>query len=173
MRLILLLILFSPCVFSQTTAPVGVSITMPSVALFDIEPNNTGFTLNFSAPTDAGNGGISTTNNSKWLNFTSAVVSGSTRSISAQISGTMPSGLNLRLVTGNYVGSGAGALGSPVSPLNLTTSQQTIIDNIGGAYTGNGSSNGYNLSFSLVISDYSLIRSQSATLTIIYTLIDN
>lgn len=175
MRLLLFLILLLyQDLFAQTTASVGVSISLPSIALMDVEPNNSGFSLNLTAPTEAGNPLTTTaTNNSKWLNFTSAVATGTTRRIAAQLSGTLPNGINLKLVTANFAGSGAGTLGSAVSPIYLRSTQQTIINNIGGAYTGNGTGNGYNLTYSLEIANYSLLRNQTANVTIIYTLIDN
>ena len=161
-------------VFAQTTASVGVSISLPSIALMDVEPNNAGFNLNPTAPTEAGNQLTTTaTNNSKWLNFSSAVTTGSTRRIAVQLSGTLPTGINLKLVTATYAGTGAGTLGSPISPIYLSSSQQTIVNNIGGAYTGNGQGNGYNLTYSIEISNYSLLRNQTSTVSIIYTLIDN
>lgn len=166
--------LLSTQAYSQTTSSVGVSIALPSVAMLDIEPNNTGITLNMTSPTEAGNPITNTvTNNTKWLNFTSAVTTSQTRRITAQYSGTMPNGIALRLVTATYAGTGAGTLGSRVSPIVLSTAGQTIINNIGGAFTGNGSGNGYNLTFSLDILNYSQLRQQNTTVTIIYTFIDN
>ncbi|MBL7814149.1 MAG: hypothetical protein JNL70_04010 [Saprospiraceae bacterium] len=160
--------------WTQTTASVGVSISLPSVALLDIEPNNSAISLSLTAPTEGGNQlTATTTNNSKWLNFTSAVSTGTTRRIGVQMSGSLPNGVNLKLTTANYAGSGAGNRGSAVSIVYLSGSQQTIVNNIGGGYTGTGSNNGYNLTYSLEISNYALLRSQSATVTLVYTLIDN
>lgn len=156
------------------TSSVGVSFSLPSVALLDIEPNTNSINLSLTAPTEAGSMVSNTaSNNTKWINFSSAVTPGQTRRVSAQISGVMPNGLNLVLNTSTYSGSGAGTLGNRVSPVTLTASSQTIINGIGGAYTGNGASNGYNLTFTLSISNYSQLRSQSSTVSIIYTLIDN
>lgn len=160
-------------VFGQTSS-VGVSFSNRSVALLDIEPDRNSINLSLTAPTEAGSMVNNTASNStKWINFSSAVTPGQTRRISAQISGTMPNGLSILLNTGTYSGSGAGTLGTPVSLVSLTASGQTIINGIGGAYTGNGGSNGYNLTFTLSISNYSQLRSQSSAVTIIYTLIDN
>ncbi len=156
------------------TSSVGVSFSLPSVALFDIEPNRNSINLTLTVPTEAGSIVSNTaSDNTKWINFSSAVTPGQTRRVSAQISGVMPNGLNLFLNTSTYSGSGAGTLGNRVSPITLTASSQTIINGIGGAFTGNGSSNGYNLTFTLSIGDYGQLRSQSSTVSIIYTLIDN
>jgi hypothetical protein len=96
-----------------------------------------------------------------------------TRRISAQFTGTLPAGVGITLSTANYVGSGAGVLGTAVPIITLSTAPQTIVNSIGGAFTGNGGSTGYNLTFSPILLDYASLRSQSATITVIYTLIDN
>jgi len=175
MRCLLSLIFF--LIINETfgqTSSVGVSFSLPSVALLDIEPNTNSINLSLTAPTEAGSMVTNTaSNNTKWINFSSAVTAGQTRRVSAQISGVMPNGLNLVLNTSTYSGSGAGTLGNRVSPITLTASSQTIINGIGGAFTGNGASNGYNLTFTLSISNYGQLRSQSSTVSIIYTLIDN
>lgn len=159
--------------FGQASS-VGVSFSLPSIALLDIEPNTNSINLSLTAPTEAGSMVTNTaSNNTKWINFSSAVTPGQTRRVSAQISGVMPNGLNLVLNSSTYSGSGAGALGNRVSPITLTASSQTIINGIGGAYTGNGPSNGYNLTFTLSINNYSQLRSQSSAVSIIYTLMDN
>ncbi len=174
MRLLILLIFCCQAVFAQTSASADVSISLPSVALLDVEPDNSGFNLSFTAPTEAGNPlTTTTTNNTKWLNFTSAVTMGATRRISAQLSGILPSGINLKLVTSNYAGAGAGTLGNAVSALYLSSTQQTVVNNIGGAFTGNGVGNGYNLTYLLEIANYSLLKNQTSTVSILYTLIDN
>lgn len=175
MRFLFLFFLVLNQALGQTSS-IGVSLSLPSVALLDIEPNRNSFNLNLTAPTESGNSLANTaSDNTKWINFSSSVTSGQTRRISAQISGTMPYGLSLVLNTSTYSGGGAGTLGSRVSPVTLTAAAQTIINNIGGAYTGNGGSNGYNLAFSLSlpIGNYSLLRSQASIVTVIYTMIDN
>jgi hypothetical protein len=158
--------------FAQTSA--NIAITVPSYALLDIAPNNTAFSLNLIAPTEAGNiATISASNSTKWINFTSAVGVGITRRVAAQISGILPTGLNLKLIVATYAGAGAGTLGTSAGTLLLNGTPQTIISNIGGAFTGDGINNGYNLNYSLEISNYSLLRGQSSTFSIIYTLSDN
>lgn len=118
--------------FGQTSS-VGVSFSLPSVALLDIEPNANSINLSLTAPTEAGSMVSNTaSNNTKWINFSSAVTPGQTRRVSAQISGLMPNGLNLVLNTSTYSGSGAGTLGNRVSPITLTAASQTIINGIGG-----------------------------------------
>jgi hypothetical protein len=167
------ILLWSQIVSAQSTSSVSVSITLPSIALLDIEPNNSVFTLALSNPNEAGDAPNSPTNSSKWLNFTSAVAPSLTRRVTAQMTGTLPTGVSLRLNTATYAGVGAGTLGTVVSPIYLSASPQTIINGIGGAFTGTGANNGFNLSFTPEISDFSMLRTQSATVSIIYTLTDN
>lgn len=159
--------------FSQTQQNVGVQLTLPSVSLLSLS-DNSNFGLNFQSPSVAGAPlGTSTTNNSKWLNFTSAVPPNVTRHISAQIvSGSVPNGVRIKLQTSTVAG-GAGSRGTPVATVYLSGTPQNIVNNIGGAYTGVGTSNGYNLTFSLEIQDYSQLRSSSNTVTITYTIADN
>lgn len=156
------------------TANVTVNLTFPSVALLDVEPNTGNITFTLSAPSDAGQAIQAVTSNStKWLNFSSAVGIGVTRRVTVQYTGTLPAGIGINLSTANYVGSGAGTLGTPVPIITLSTAAQTIINSIGGAFTGNGGSTGYNLTFTPIILSYASLRSQSSTITVIYTLIDN
>jgi hypothetical protein len=73
--------------FSQTYT---VSFTLPQVALMDIE-QATSINLDLIKPTEAGNRLTNPTNNTtKWLNYTSAVASGGTRSITASINQNIP-----------------------------------------------------------------------------------
>ena len=158
--------------FAQTS--VSISTAVPSIALMDIAPDNSAFNLNVIAPTDAGSiATINPTNSTKWVNFSSAVATGITRKITAQLSGTLPVGLNLKLVVSNYAGIGAGTLGTSSGTLILSGTAQLVINGIGGAFTGNNSGNGYNLNYSLEITDYALLKSQTSTFSIIYTMSDN
>ncbi|MFN4084566.1 MAG: hypothetical protein ACK4LB_01415 [Spirosomataceae bacterium] len=159
---------------AQRSLSVPVTLTLPSISMVDVEPAGTAINFTFRAPTEAGNT-LSTVSadNSKWLNFTSAVAPNRNRRIMIQLSNSLPMGLSLRLTTSAYGGSGAGALGSRVSPITLTTTAQTLIQNIGGAFTGNGVNNGYNLSFQLQVQDFAQLRAQTATISVVYTIMDN
>ncbi|MEY4540762.1 MAG: hypothetical protein RLZZ306_2519 [Bacteroidota bacterium] len=174
MKNILTLIFITIALSTTAQNSVNVSITVPSIALLDIAPNNTAFNLNLVAPTEAGNiATLNPTNSTKSINFTSAVGVGITRRITAQVSGTIPTGINLRLVVSNYAGTGGGILGTSAGTLILNGTPQIAINNIGGAFTGDGVNNGYRLNYSLEINNYSLLRSQSGTFSIIYTMSDN
>ncbi|MBA4851228.1 hypothetical protein [Emticicia sp. BO119] len=168
----ILLYLCIQTAWCQTSATVN--FTLPSIALLDLNSNSS-ITLAFQSPAQAGSSIVSpTTNTTKWLNFTSAVAPGVTRRITAQVvSGTIPNGVQLKLETATYTGAGSGSLGTVTSPVYLTTTATTFINNIGGAFTGNGTSNGFNLKYSLEIQNYSLLRNTNTSFTIIYTFIDN
>lgn len=159
---------------TKLIAQVSTSISLPSVVLLDIEPNNAPITLNYLPPTEAGNSiSVAGSDNTKWINFSSAVEPNITRKITAQItSGSVSSGLRLKLEVSGPSG-GGGNRGNAVSPLYLSTAASTIVNGIEGAFTGNSSGSGYNLVFSLEIQDYSLLRSGSNTFSITYTIADN
>lgn len=158
---------------AQTTANAGMSVTLVPIALLDLNDRTT-FSLSLVAPTESGNVLSNTaTNNGKWLNFTSAVAPGVTRRITGQISGTIPPGINIILHLSAAAGLGSGARGTSVASIIFTNSAQSIINGIAGAVTGDGTNNGYQLTYSLSIADFSLLRSNSSTITIVYTIIDN
>jgi len=166
---------FYSCVlFSQTQqATVGVSVSLPEVALLAISPTNSNVNLSFSSPSQAGQGlQNNQSDNSKWLNFTSAVTVGKNRRIMAQVtSGVLSTGYTIVLETTKS--GGTGSLGSAVPLIELSSNAQNIITGIGGAFTGVGSS-GYNLKYSLSIKDYNLLRAENNTpYTITFTLTDN
>ncbi|WP_347218424.1 hypothetical protein [Chryseobacterium sp.] len=169
-RLLLLAsFIFSGLLYSQA----NVTLTLPVVTLMDIEPAGN-ITLNFTAPTEAGNPlGNPTPNTSKWINYTSAITSGGlTRRITAAINGTtLIQGVNIRLQAAAASGAGGGTLGTPSAQVTLTNTPITIISGIGGAYTGNGANNGHRLTISLVPNTYANLYAQSNTaLTIVYTI---
>lgn len=154
--------------FGQTAT---ISATLTEVAYVSLAPDNSVFNLVVTSPTIAGEAiSVVGINTSKWINFTSAVPLLLTRTIYAQItSGSIPSGMALKLTVSPATG-GAGVLGSNVSSINLSTSPQVIISNIGGGYTGQGTGYGYNLKFELVISDYSQLRAGNTNLSITFTI---
>lgn len=159
--------------WAQATSQVGISVTLPTVSLLDIEPA-TGINLSLQAPTEAGNPVTTSISSAKYLNFTSAVVLGGSRAIYARISsGSVPSGLGLRLYVGT--GSGVGTIGGrTTNSLLVDGIDRMIVSGIGGAYTGNGMGAGYPVSYGLEILNYSQLRYTFAnSLTITYTILDN
>lgn len=156
---------------AQTTGNRTVSINLPTVALVDVEPKGT-LTFQFGAPTQAGEK-ISNPepNTTKWINYTSAITSnGINRKITAAVNQTIP-GINIRIQAEAASGAGGGTLGTPASQVTLTTNAKTIINGIGGAYTGIGSSNGHKLTITLNTSSYATLQAATNTpVVIIYTI---
>ncbi len=172
MRYLIFILLIQSVCRAQITS--SLSLTLPVVALVDIEPNNTAVALSVNASPEAGDApSVASTNSTKWINFTSAVTPSASRNLTVQVSGTLPSGINILLGTASYAGTGAGSLGTRVPSIVLSNSPQNIITNIGGAFTGNGTGNGYNLTYSLSISNFALVKQQTASSNVIFTLIDN
>lgn len=168
---ILILLFLSVHIRAQSTVSVG--ITLNSVALLKLSPNSNSISFSFSTPATAGGALTTLTNNTKWLNFSSAVVPSASRRITAQISGgTLPNGLQLTVAAGTAVTS-TGTVGSSSGTVTLSTSSNTIVNNIGGAYTGSGSNTGYNLTYTLSISSYQQLRSGTSSFSVTYTLVDN
>ncbi|MET3038512.1 hypothetical protein ABXT08_20680 [Chryseobacterium sp. NRRL B-14859] len=165
--LLLTSFILSGLLYSQA----NITLTLPVVTLMDIEPAGN-ITLNFTAPTEAGNAlGNPTPNTSKWINYTSAIASGGlSRRITAAVNQVIP-GVNIRLQAAAASGSGGGTLGTPAAQVTLTTTPVTIISGIGGAYTGNGANNGHRLTISLVPGTYANLSAQTNTaITIVYTI---
>jgi hypothetical protein len=175
----ILLLLKCSGLLAQTAPNVNISLTMPSVALVDIlSPGSTAVTLQMTAPTEAGNPiGTGSSNSANWLIFTSAVASGTSRSIKGELVGTFPPGASLRLTVAQYVGSGQGFTGGKSNPTGatyLTSTPTSFIDNIQGAYTGTGyGTSGFRLTYALEIQNFANIRSGTTNVTVLYTMVDN
>ncbi|AKK72247.1 hypothetical protein OK18_05975 [Chryseobacterium gallinarum] len=165
--LLLASFIFFGLLYSQAT----VTFTLPVVTLMDIEPAGN-ISLNFTAPTEAGNALVNPTpNTSKWINYTSAIAPGGlSRRITAAVN-TVIQGISIRLQAAAASGAGGGILGTPSAQVILTTTPITIINGIGGAYTGNGANNGHQLTISVVPGVYSNLGAQTNTaVTIVYTI---
>ncbi|MCX8525848.1 hypothetical protein OF897_18180 [Chryseobacterium formosus] len=157
--------------FSQTTGNRTVGITLPVVALMDIETPAT-ITLNFTAPTEAGKPVVApSSNTTKWINYTSAIAQGGlTRRITASVNQVLP-GITIRIQAAAASGSGGGSLGIPSAQITLSTTSQTIISGIGGAFTGNGANNGHRLTISLLANTYGNLSARTNTPVVItYTI---
>lgn len=166
-RLGVLFCMISAIAFSQTL----LSVSLPVVTLLDVEPAGT-LTLNFTAPTEAGQGvTLPAANTTKWINYTSAIASGGlTRRITASINAPIP-GVNIRVQAAAASGAGGGTLGTSSGLVTLGTTATTIITGIGGAFTGNGANNGHRLTISLAVNTYANLSARSNTPVVItYTI---
>ena len=162
-----------------------ITITVPEVALVDIEPSaSKNISLGFTAPTEAGLPITPTgTNNTLWLNYSSIKsAADATRNVSVKVNSII-AGIDIRVTAAAAAAAGAGdgTLGTPSAQLTLTAADQTIISGIGSAYTGNGANNGHNLTYALApgsssgtIAVYADLEAvASALATVVYTISDN
>ncbi|WP_210150551.1 hypothetical protein [Chryseobacterium scophthalmum] len=160
-----------------------VTISVPEVALVDIEPAATkNITLGFTAPTEAGNPVVpNTANSTLWLNYSSIKsVADPTRNVSVSVNAIIP-GIDIHVTAAAATGSGGGTLGTPAAQLTLSATDQTIISGIGSAFTGNGANNGHNLTYALAagsgpggVAAYADLQATATTVaTVTYTISDN
>lgn len=125
----------------------SVTIVIPQISLLDIEPEGANdITITMTVPAEAGDPLASETDDNLWLNVTSIVASGNTRDISVKIDVPI-TGLNLKVVSAAYSGSGFGSWGTPQAGIILTAIDQTLVSGIKSGYTANGTNNGYNLTY--------------------------
>lgn len=167
---------------SSNSGSHSISVEIPEVALLDLESATpTSIALNPVSPTEAGNAlDLSTaTDHSIWLNYSSVTGnSGSYRRVNAFIEGTIPGGMTLSVKASSYSGNGNGKTGIPSGKINLSEKPQDVITHIGSCYTGDGTSNGHLLTYSLESgmnkTDYETLACEEATtLHVIYTLTDD
>ncbi|MGC5743367.1 hypothetical protein [Chryseobacterium sp. NFX27] len=160
-----------------------ITISIPEVALVDIEPAATkNITLGFTAPTEAGNPITPTTSdNTLWLNYSSIKsVADPTRNVSVKVNALIP-GIDINVTAAAATGSGSGTLGTATAQLTLSAVDQTIVSGIGSAYTGNGANNGHNLTYALAagsgpggVAAYADLEATASTVaTVTYTISDN
>jgi len=161
-----------------------VTIGIPNVALLDIESgsDNNGIRLAAIAPTEAGenlNFGTDVSRNSAlWINYSSIVSGTETRQVTVAITEGVELLAGLKLtVTAATVSGGEGTRGTSTGEITLSTAEQDVITGIGSAYTGNGNTNGHNLTYQIAQSTtegtYAALRSGlSQPITITYTLTD-
>ncbi|MCL1674614.1 hypothetical protein [Elizabethkingia meningoseptica] len=160
-----------------------IGITIPEVALLDIEPAaSKNITLAFTAPTEAGLPLVAPApNNTLWLNYSSIKsVADPTRNVSVKLNALVP-GVDIKVTAAVATGSGGGTRGTPAAQLILSAADQTIISGIGSAYTGDGANNGHNLSYALnfgggvgsVAAYGDLEAKANVVATVTYTISDN
>ncbi|MEN4758708.1 MULTISPECIES: hypothetical protein [unclassified Chryseobacterium] len=160
-----------------------ITISIPEVALVDIEPAATkNITLGFTAPTEAGQPIVANAaNTTLWLNYSSIKsVADPTRNVSVKLNAIIP-GIDIHVTAAAATGSGGGTLGTPSAQLTLSAADQTIISGIGSAYTGNGANNGHNLTYALApgsgpggVAVYADLQATATTVaTVTYTISDN
>lgn len=160
-----------------------VTVEIPEIAIVDIEGSSTALSLAPAFSGEAGEGldftAASAKNQALWLNYTSIVTATGSdveRTISVEVTGgSIPAGVNINLTAANP--SGTGTVGSTTGAVVLSDqSAQTVIDGIGSCYTGDGTSVGSNLQYSLsesTLGGFSNLVESSSSLTVTYTISDN
>ena len=181
---------FTAFIFTQATAQDtntaahNVVIGIPEVALLDIESSSgTSINLTPAAPTEAGSpiSFASTTNTALWINYSSIVgaTTEPTRKVTTSITtGTVPSGMLLKVQAAADAAQGDGTVGTPVGQLTLSGTAQDFVTGIGSCYTGTGVSKGHQLTYTLLLNptagNYANLNfDQATTVTVTYTLTNN
>jgi len=155
----------------------SVEITIPTVALVDVEGiDGEATTINLTPEFSALEAGeavdfSSASDNSLWLNYTSVVAQEQTRNITASISGSLPSGVSLKLLASG-VTTGNGARGTAGEQITLSETAKNLITGIGSAYTENGHEKGHQLTYSLDMDNesYSSLVASDYEVTVTYTI---
>jgi len=150
---IILFILFTVMVSGQdkNTSDVGISMTVPSIALinFVVEgPHMVTYSHSYSEANEVEQIISPITGDKTWLNYSSVVNDGLTNYITAHISsGTLPADVTLNVYVSSDAGSGAGSTGTSLGTVTLTSYPKNIIVNIGSCYTGIGLFKGHQLTY--------------------------
>ncbi len=158
----------------------GLSLKMPEISLVTVMPLNYTVNLSLSLPTSAGGEpGVSDEgrDDNTWLNYSvGRRANASYRKVYAQItSGSIPSGLSLKLEVKNLQSQGRGSCGSRYSEETFLSNQpQVVVTRIGSGCTNRGKSFGHQLIYELKLDDINDLRVKEPTtyLTITYTISD-
>jgi len=160
----------------------NVAVNVPNFAIIDIETSGGDNNITLDPSVSGLEAGAevdftSVTNSDLWLNYTAVTDQPgggepplNTRKVTVAMDQVI-AGLDITLEVASDAGNGAGTMGiAEESALTLSTSAQDIITGIGTAYTGDGATNGHNLTYSLKASDYEQLVSASNTITVTYTI---
>ncbi len=182
LAIILILSSFSPALLAQSgnDGSHEINVGISEVALLGIKGNGS-INLGVAAPTEAGNPvTFGAMDNSIWINYSSIIGSSSdpARTVSVAVSsGNIPSGVEIKVQASQDAGNGGGSVGVPTSQLTLTNSMQTLIGSIGSCYTGSGSGNGHQITYTLDRTSgnaySSLDFDETSSITVTYILSDN
>ena len=158
-----------------------ISFTVPATSILDVEGPGGDNSISFTpeAIAEAGNAfDFDLSNSSLWLNYSNIKPTAeATRKVTVGMTNELPTGMTLTVTAGADVGNGSGVKGTPnASAITLVNgSSSTIITGIGSAYTGNGVSNGHQLTYSLAFDNaefQTLSADLNQSVTITYTIAD-
>ena len=154
---VFMLTVMNHTLFAQSTGSHSLKVKLREVSLLDIEPTGS-FELSIMPPRESGDDFEGNVNASKWINYTSSKEEFSnSKSISVELGGNMPEGIQLKLIVSQDSGWGQGDIGNSHGELIVTEISKEIISNIGGCYTGQGIGKGHNLQYQLIVDDYTNI----------------
>jgi hypothetical protein len=166
------LMLLPACALAQLTANLPVTVNLQEVVAVGVTGTVSALTL--SAPSAAG-GQPSVTDSNSYLRYTSTVISGRVRSVTAALVATLPpTGTQLRLQAAVPTGAGAsGAVGVSAGTVILSTTDQAVLTQIGGCKTGTAAGEGARLTYTFSVGDWAALRAATTrTVTVRLTLTD-
>ncbi|MFC2118256.1 hypothetical protein ACFLTI_02275 [Bacteroidota bacterium] len=153
----------------------SLTLGLPEVALLSTQSSSVNLTL--SANTTAGEPIVATiSDSSAYIQFSSVISTGSTRTLSAKYTGTMPGGTYLAARVQAPNANTAGDYGTLVaSDVTLGLTDNTLVSDIGSCYSGTSADDGYRLKYTWGLNDpesnYADIRaSAAAALTVVLTI---
>ncbi len=159
---------------AQDTYEAGeaVSYSLPAMRILDLE--GVAPTLTFVAPIQAGAAIADVTSSTSWINYTSIIESLATNKVSVAITGTVPAGTTLKVVAAAHAGTGDGTYGTPTAAVTLSATAQNLITTIGSCYTGDGNTNGHQLTYTWSVnpaSYASVVAAAGTGITATYTIL--
>ena len=153
----------------------GLTLGLPEVSL--LATQSAGVNLTLSSATTAGEAVLSEiADSSAYVQFSSVISDGSPRNLSVKYTGSMPGGTSLKAKAQDPNANSAGDFGTLVSTdVTLSTTDNTLISDIGSCYSGTSADDGYRIKYSWGLNDpesnYADIRATaSASITVVLTL---
>ena len=156
--------------WAQDTATQTVTMQVREICVIDVTGNPS--PLIIVPPSNGGDMPANPSDNTTYAQYTSVVAQGKTRSITAHwgANDSAPSGCELKL----EATPAGGNQGSSAGEITLSTTPQNIVTGIRSCATGSDSSNGAQLTYTLVIKDVeSLVAGEEKTVTVTLTLTDD
>ena len=159
------------------TAGHAINYTLPSMHIMNLQNTVAKPVLTFLAPATAGAKIAAVTNELSWINVTSIITTGKTKTIQVSRTGTIPAGTTLTVIAAAASANGNGSFGTPVgTAVDVTTTGtgQDLITGIGSCWTDAGVGMGYKLTYNWSVdAAYAtgLVAAASATaVTLTYTI---